>query len=130
LCGVIVAQRDRRAADQVVVLFGEPYPPPGIVVENVLGDRPRNIGFELQTKARQRLIGFAVQGDDAAEIAATQVVSDTDCQVLDASKILAIEESSMASNSSADCCALRPSDNALEKLATMPFWRDRRLFAS
>jgi len=130
LRGVIVAQRDCRAADQAVVLFGEPYPPPGVVVENVFGDRPRNIGFEFQAEARQRLIGFAVQSYDAAEIAAAQVVSNADRQVLEASKMLAIDASSMASNSSSDCCAFRPSDSAREKLATIPVWRDRRSFAS
>ena len=50
--------------------------------------------------------------------------------MLDASKMLWIELSSMALNSSSDCCALRPSDSAREKLATMPFWRANRSLAS
>ena len=79
---VAIAQRDRRAANQAVVLFGKPDPSPCVVIEDVLGNRPRNIGLELQTEARQRLIDFAVQGDDAAEIAASQVVSYVNWQVL------------------------------------------------
>ena len=130
LCGVAVTQRDRCAADQLIFPFGKPHPTPGIVVEDVLGDCPRNKGFEFQAEPRQRRVGLAVQGDDAAEIAATQFVSDIDCQVLEASTMLAIDASSMALNSSSDCCAARPSDSAREKLATMPFWRDRRSFAS
>ena len=114
----------------MAVTLGEKDPTAGVVIEDELGDCPGNIGLEFQAEARQRLIGFAVQGDDAAQIAAAQLVSDADRQVLEASKILAIDASSMASKSSSDCCALSPSDNAREKLATMPFWRDRRSFAS
>lgn len=130
LCRSAATKRDGRAANQATILLGEPHPTPGIVVEHVLGDRPRDIGLEFQAKPRQRLVGFAVQGDDAAEVAATQFVSDIDRQVLDAPTMLAIDASSMALNSSSDCCAARPSDSAREKLATMPFWRDRRSFAS
>lgn len=46
---------------------------------------------------------------------------DGQAQVAEAAAIAAIEESSVASNSSSDCCALNPSASALEKLATMPF---------
>lgn len=43
-------------------------------------------------------------------------------QVFEASKMLWIERSSVASNSSSLCWAERPSESAREKLATMPFW--------
>ena len=51
-------------------------------------------------------------------------------QVFDASNMLAMDASSIALNSASDCCAVRPSASAREKLATMPFCRDSRSLAS
>jgi len=50
LCGTAVAQSDRRAAKQLTIPLGEPHPTPGIIVEDELGDRPGNIGLELQAE--------------------------------------------------------------------------------
>jgi hypothetical protein len=124
------AQRNRRAADQAAAAFCEPDPAACRVVEDVLGDRLRNVGLELKAETRQALVDLAVQRDDTPQVAAAQRVSDIDRQVFDASKMLCIDASSIALNSSSDCCALRPSDSAREKLATMPFWRASRAFAS
>jgi hypothetical protein len=51
-------------------------------------------------------------------------------QVRDASQIASIDVSNIELNSSSLCCALNPSDSALEKLATMPLFRPSRAFAS
>ena len=51
-------------------------------------------------------------------------------QVLDALAIMAIDSSSVASNSSALCCAVSPSVSAREKLAMTPWLRARRSHAS
>ena len=51
-------------------------------------------------------------------------------QVIEASKMLWIEASSVELNSSSDCCAERPSLSALEKLAIMPWFRPSRALAS
>ena len=50
--------------------------------------------------------------------------------VLEASKMLAMDESSIALNSSSDCCAVRPSVSAREKLAMTPWLRVMRALAS
>ena len=50
--------------------------------------------------------------------------------VLEAAKIPAIDDASVASNSSSDCCADRPSVSAREKLAMTPGLRESRSFAS
>jgi len=113
-----------------MVSLGEPDTPSCLVVEDVFGNGLRDVSLELQAEAFERLVDLAVKGDDAAKVAAAQYVSDTYRQLLEASQMLAIDASSIASNSPADCCALRPSDRAREKLATMPFWRDKRSFAS
>ena len=124
------AQRNRRAADQPAIALCEPHPAASRVVEDVLGDGLRNVGLELQAETGQPFVGLAVQRDDPAEVTAAKFVAKLDRQVLDASKMLWIDASSVALNSSSDCCALRPSDSAREKLATMPFWRASRSFAS
>jgi hypothetical protein len=123
-------QRNRRAADQPAIALREPDPAACRVVEDVLGDGLCNVGLELQAEPGQTFVSLAVQRDDTAQVAAAQFVSNTDRQVFDAAKMLCIEASSIALNSSSDCCALSPSDNAREKLATMPFWRASRSFAS
>jgi hypothetical protein len=51
-------------------------------------------------------------------------------QVIEAAKILAIERSRAPLNSSADCSATSPSTSAREKLATIPWLRAKRAFAS
>ena len=51
-------------------------------------------------------------------------------QVIEAAKILAIERSRAPLNSSADCSATSPSTSAREKLATTPWLRAKRAFAS
>src|ERR1700757_2862797 len=48
----------------------------------------------------------------------------------DASKMLWMAASSVASNSAAVCCAERPSTRAREKLAAMPLFLRRRALAS
>ena len=50
--------------------------------------------------------------------------------VFDASKMLAMDASSIASNSSSVCCAVSPSVRAREKLATTPWLRAIRALAS
>ena len=50
--------------------------------------------------------------------------------VFDASKMLAMDASSIALNSSSVCCAVSPSVKAREKLATTPWLRAIRALAS
>ena len=54
----------------------------------------------------------------------------THSQVFEAAKMLPMVSSSMALNSSSVCCANKPSVSALEKLATTPWLRASRAFAS
>jgi hypothetical protein len=50
LCRSTVTQSDRGAAEQLSVTLGEPDTTFGIVVEDVFGDRSRDIGLEFQAE--------------------------------------------------------------------------------
>ena len=60
----------------------------------------------------------------------TAACASSSAHVFDASKMLWIDVSSVASNSASLCCADRPSVSAREKLAITPWLRASRALAS